>query len=146
MSDAQPRYGVNAAGQIVRNATRCNHRSRTDSVYCRYCGAHPMHWGTLDLQVSSDAEAFTALIETARENALDDAHEVTVSVGFMRGIYEQLEAAPTEREMRCFARVLDPDRYPMPGEDFTDIINEALHALRRVMPFLDASSPAKRPS
>lgn len=61
----------------------------------------------------------------------------------LRDLEEQLEAAPTEREMRCFARVLDPDRYPLPGEDFTEIINEALHALRRVMPLLNGSGPAR---
>lgn len=45
-----------------------------------------------------------------------------------------LHSAPfTEHELRCIARVLEPDKYPLPGEDFTDIINEALRAVRRVM-------------
>ena len=39
----------------------------------------------------------------------------------------------SEREVRVIARVLEPDKYPLPGEDFTDIINEALAAVRRMM-------------
>lgn len=57
-------------------------------------------------------------------------------------LVEQLETTFTERETWCIACVLEPNLYPIEGEDFTDIINEALQAVRRVM----NSKPTSEPS
>ncbi len=48
---------------------------------------------SVDLEAQSDLDALRLLVETAQANALPDDYEAQVTIGFMRGLLEQLRNA-----------------------------------------------------